>query len=63
MHQLDNNLLIINKDIDLLYSPEELTWYFQKHLHDEHFNTRNSQTFRTQDDALQALRQNRVTWR
>ena len=63
MQKVNDDCYIVNNDLDLLYSPDECIWYFQKFLHDGNYSTEISQSFKSKDAALLALSQNKLTWR
>ncbi len=53
MNKVTDELYSIDKNVDLVYSPDDGGWYLQLYLHDDAGNTKTSKTiFTTKRKAL-----------
>lgn len=60
---MKTQLFTVDKDIDVVYSPDDNGWYLQKYLHDDEGNTQTSKAvFNTRAKAVQEYHNNNIVW-
>lgn len=55
------NVWIMDKDIDLTYSPDDSGWYFQLYNQPDH-KCRTSKLFKTKQEALKEYQDKTIAW-
>ena len=60
---METQLLTVDKDVDVVYSPDDNGWYLQKYLHDEAGTTKVSHAiFATKRKALKRYNAGKIVW-
>ena len=63
MLKVTDELFSVDRDVDLVYSPDDGGWYLQLFLHDEAGNTKTSHAmFATKRKAVERYNAGKIVW-